>query len=232
MRPGLVAVARRPVYGWGVDLHEAARNGDVARISELLDNEGADVDAVDAWENTPLLLACFSEVHHPEAVSLLRERGADPYRRNIHWDTPRSQAYERYLLSGFDPLSDLPAPEPPATEADQLTDVEMVATAAAVRAVVAHDRPALEAMGAYAHGDPYEFTREYGRWGVVHLVMPPGDPRTWVVNVTRDDDDGWLAVEVEMWTREEGRSDLTLELELEAQPDGALRSAFSNLHVM
>jgi hypothetical protein len=62
--------------------------------------------------------------------------------------------------------------------------------------------------------------------------MPPGDPRTWTINVIRGDDDGWLAVEIEMWTREEGRSDLTLELELEHQPDGALKTAFANLHVM
>jgi hypothetical protein len=66
-------------------------------------------------------------------------------------------------------------------------------TVAAVRAVVEQDRPAMEAMKAYEHGDPYEFTREYRRWGDVHLVMPPGDPRTWVINVTRGDDDGWVA---------------------------------------
>jgi hypothetical protein len=214
-----------------VDLHEAASAGDAARVQELLD-AGADVDALDRWENTPLLLACFSEVHYPQVVALLRERGADPYRRNIHWDTPRSQAYERYLLSGFDPLADLPAPESPKTEADQLTEDEMAATVAAVRAVIERERPTLEAMGACDHGDPYEFTREYGRWGEVHLVMPPGNPRAWVINVTRADDDEWVVIAVEMWTREEGRSDLTLELELERQPDGRLRSQFHNLHVM
>jgi hypothetical protein len=91
----------------------------------------------------------------------------------------------------------------------------------------------LDEMNAFEHGDPYEFTHEYGRWGDVHLVMPPGDPRTWAINVTRDDDDGgWLAVEIEMWTREEGRSDLTLELELEHQPAGELKTEFANLHVM
>jgi hypothetical protein len=215
-----------------VELHDAARSGDLARVRELLDEESAEVDALDAWENTPLLLACFSEVHHPDVIAVLRERGADPYRRNVHWDTPRSQAYERYLLSGFDPLGDLPAPEPPSTEADQLTQEETAVTVAAVRAVVQQDRPAMEAMKAYEHGDPYEFTRDYGRWGDVHVVMPPGDPRTWVINVTRGDDGGWVAVEVEMWTREEGRSDLTLELELERSPDGRLLAEFSNLHVM
>jgi hypothetical protein len=190
------------------------------------------VDALDRWDNTPLLVACFSEIHHPAVVALLRERGADPHRRNVHWNTPRSQAHERYLLSGFDPLADLEAPEAPETEADELTADEMTATVAAVSAVVEHDRHALDEMNAFAHGDPYEFTHEYGRWGDVHLVVPPGDPRTWTINVTRSDDDDWLAVEIEMWTREEGRSDLTLELELEQQPDGELKTVFANLHVM
>jgi Ankyrin repeats (3 copies) len=214
-----------------MDLHEAARSGDVARVKELLD-QGADVDARDRWDNTPLLLACFSEVHHPEVVALLRERGADPHRRNIHWDTPRTQAHERYLMSGFDPLGDLPAPELPETEASELTDEELEVTAAAVRAVVEGDEAALENMKAFDGGDPYEWMHQYGRWGDVHLVLPPGDPRTWTINVIRRDDDDWLAVDVDMWTREEGRSDLTLELELRRQADGSLRAEFHNLHVM
>jgi hypothetical protein len=102
----------------------------------------------------------------------------------------------------------------------------------AVRAVVEREQPALEAMNAYERGDPYEFTHDYARWGGVHLVMPPGNPRTWVITVMRADDAGWVAVEVEMWTREEGRSDLTPEVELERQPDGRLRTEFRNLPVM
>jgi hypothetical protein len=35
-----------------------------------------------------------------------------------------------------------------------------------------------------------------------------------------------------MWTREEGRSDLTLELELVRRPDGRLLAELRNLHVM
>jgi len=149
----------------------------------------------------------------------------------MSWDTPRTQAHERYLLSGFDPLGDLPAPDPPETEAGERTDEEMAVTAAAVRAVAEGDRPALDAMKASDAGDPYESTREYGRWGDVHLVVPPGDPRAWTIRVMRGDDD-WLAVEVDMWTREEGRSDLTLELELSRRPDGSLGAEFRNLHVM
>jgi len=197
----------------------------------LLD-QGADVDALDRWDNTPLVLACLSEVHHPEDVALLRERGADSHRRNVQGDTPRTQTHERYLMSGFDPLGDLPAPDPPKTEANELMDEEMAVTAAAVRAVVEGYQPALEAMKAFDAGDPYEWTHEYGRWGDVHLVLPPRDSRSWTISVTRGDDEDWLAVEVDMWTREEGRSDLTLELELWREPDGSLRAEFHNLHVM
>ena len=112
------------------------------------------------------------------------------------------------------------------TDASELTEEEMAVTAAAVRAVVEGDRAALQAMKAFESGDPYEWT------GHVHLVLPPGDPRTWTINAIRGDDEGWLAVEVDMWTREEGRSDLTLELELRRQDDGSLRAEFHNLHVM
>jgi len=65
-----------------------------------------------------------------------------------------------------------------------------------VRAVVERDRRALEAMNAYEHGDPYEFTHGYGRWGDVELLLPPGDPRTWFVGVIRADEGDWLAVDV------------------------------------
>jgi hypothetical protein len=36
----------------------------------------------------------------------------------------------------------------------------------------------------------------------------------------------------EMWTREEGRSDLSFELDLWTEPDGSLRPEFRGLHVM
>jgi hypothetical protein len=211
-----------------VDLHEAARRGDIDEVRALLD-AGVPVDALDPWENTPLLLACFSETHHPRVVALLRERGADPQRRNIHWDTPRTQAYERFLMSGFDPLADLPPPPAPDTKAGELDDSELAAVVAAVRAVVGHDHEALAAMGVAAGDDPYTWTRGYGRWGEVELLMPPGEPREWEIDVIRG---GALWVGVEMWTRQEGRSDLTLQLELEADRSGEPRTRFSGLHVM
>jgi hypothetical protein len=63
-------------------------------------------------------------------------------------------------------------------------------------------------------------------------VLPPGEPRSWSINVIRGDEGGRLAVEVAMWTREEGRSDLTLELELWRESNGSVGAEFHNLHVM
>lgn len=186
------------------------------------------------WGKTPLFLACLSEVPDLEVVAVLRVYGADPYHCWRYMPTPRSQAYDRYLLSGFDALGDLPAPEPPQTDAGELTDEEMEATIGAVRAIVDRDGPALEAMLAHdpGDGDPYMWTHDYGRWGDVHLVFPPEDSRSWVIHVIRGDEDDWMAVDVEMWTREEGRSDLTLELELRRQPDRSLGVEWHGLHVM
>jgi hypothetical protein len=220
-----------------VDLHNAVWAGDGARVREQLEM-GRDVDEPDDWGHPALFVACLSEVSNPAVVAILREHGADPYHGKAYKRTPRAQAYDRYLLSGVDALSDLPPPEPSKTEAGELTDEEMEATVAAVCAVVERDWSRLEEMLAHAPGsDPYVWTRGYGRWGDVHFVMPPGDPRSWVISVIRGDEDGprgvdWLAVDVEMWTREECRSDLTLELELRHEPDRSLKVELHNLHVM
>jgi hypothetical protein len=214
-----------------VDLHEAALDGDLARVEELLDR-GVPVDELDPWENTPLLLACFSEVHHPEVVALLRERGADPHRRNIHWDTPRTQAYERFLLSGFDPLGDLPAPKERSTEVGELRDEELACVVRAVRGVVARDPDVSRELGMAGvdDEDPYIWTTRYGRWGTVDILVPPGDPRSWTVGVIRYD--AGVDVDVDMWTRQEGRSDLTLRLRLKPGPGGSIDASFHGLYVM
>jgi hypothetical protein len=198
-------------------------------VQELLAG-GVAVDEPDQWGNTALLLACFSETHHPELVALLRRHGADPLRRNIHWQTPRGQAHARYLLSGFDPLADLPPPDLPETEIGELSETELAAVAGAVRTVVAGDLAAVEAMSVWPPGgDPYALTRDYGRWGTVDLIVPPGDPRSWTGFVIRHDD--LVSVDVAMWTRQEGRSDLMLQLELRTDARGAPRVAFRGLLV-
>jgi hypothetical protein len=63
-------------------------------------------------------------------------------------------------------------------------------------------------------------------------VIPPGDPRTWIRYAGRAYDGRGAAVGVEMWTKQEGRSDLTLELELESRLDGTIDVRFIELHVM
>lgn len=118
-------------------------------------------------------------------------------------------------------LADLPA--------DELAAVRTV-----VEALAGHDEAVLRSVGALDNGmDPYVWTRDYGTFGAVDLVVPPGDASTWSGWVVRSADRrGWAAVVVDMWTEQEGRSDLSLELELERRPDGPVRAAFHGLHVL
>jgi hypothetical protein len=67
-------------------LHEAVRNGNIEVITMLLEN-GADVNARDAKNNTALHTGIPSEVHR-EVVTLLLEWGANPTLRDEHGDTP------------------------------------------------------------------------------------------------------------------------------------------------
>jgi hypothetical protein len=88
----------------------------------------------------------------------------------------------------------------------------------AVRAVVAHDDQRLLVL-APDTGDLYHWTRDYGAHGTVELVIPPGPAAEWEIQAT-DMADGGKHVAAVMWTKQEGHSDLTLELELrEAHPD-------------
>jgi hypothetical protein len=104
-----------------------------------------------------------------------------------------------------------------------------------VRALVDADRAALDAVGAYDHGaDPYFWTRDYGRLGDVHLVVPPGEVGDWPIRVMQVDDQlGVSFLIVDLWTREEGASDLSLEINFSLDPgNSSVRSEFVNLHVM
>lgn len=115
---------------------------------------------------------------------------------------------------------------------ESLTDAERAAAVVLVTALVEHDRPVLEAAGAYAANDddPYLWTKPYGRWDRVDLALPPGDPRHWSGGVDRGL--GRVHVVVDMWTIQEGPSDLSLEAELVTGPDGQIQARFDNLHVM
>lgn len=116
----------------------------------------------------------------------------------------------------------------------ELTTAELAAVEAIVRALVAGDVEALRAAGGFDDGaDPWLWTRDYGDHGRVELVVPPGDPRDWDGAVYRSDTDPTLAaVEVDMWTAQEGRSDLTLQLDLVPTPTGAVTPTFRDLHVL
>lgn len=116
-----------------------------------------------------------------------------------------------------------------------LTDQELTVVVGFVIALVEHDRSALEAAGAYdsPDADPYRWTHNYGSWGSVDLIVPPGDPRHWAGGVLRlDDSPVSVAIVVDMWTEQEGPSDLSLEAQLIPGINGDMTTRFANLHVM
>ena len=91
-----------------------------------------------------------------------------------------------------------------------------------------HERLALIAPDA---GDLYVWTRDYGGYQAVELVMPPGTPQDWSIDWT-DMDDGGKHVSLRMWTRQEGQSDLTLELHVHRDDKGRWRPRILDLHVL
>ena len=96
-----------------------------------------------------------------------------------------------------------------------LTLAEQSVVETSIRGIVEHDPTVLARIGALDFGDPYFWTMGYGEWPQVDLIVPPGEPATWRAYVIRSPDrPGWVAVDCVMWTRQEGRSDLVLQLEL------------------
>ena len=121
--------------------------------------------------------------------------------------------------------------EPPGVES--LSDGELTALVRFVRALVDHDEAVLRESGAYdGGGDPYMYTRGWRLWDHVDLIMPPGEPRTWEMSVYREGSSLPAAIDFDMFTAQEGRSDLTLQVHLVAGADGALLVRFGDLHVM
>jgi hypothetical protein len=120
--------------------------------------------------------------------------------------------------------------EPPGVES--LSDGELAALVRFVRALVDHDEAVLREAGAYDHGDPYEFTRRWRLWDHVDLIMPPGEPRTWQMDVYRREEALPASIDFDMFTVQEGRSELTLAVDLLAGADGAPLVRFGSLHVM
>jgi hypothetical protein len=116
---------------------------------------------------------------------------------------------------------------------ETLSDGELAALVRFVRALVDHDEAILRDCGAFdGGGDPYLYTRHWRLWDHVDLIMPPGEPRTWEMGVIRDGSSLPAAIVFDMWTAQEGRSDLTLEVDLVTGADGAVVVRFGGLHVM
>jgi hypothetical protein len=111
-----------------------------------------------------------------------------------------------------------------------LSPAALLAVEEAVRAVVDHDDERL-ALLAPDVDDLYLWTRAYGSQGVVELVMPPGTAGDWDIDST-DLHDGGKHVAVGLWTRQEGRSDLTLEVDLHCDDHGRWRPRIRDLHVL
>ena len=104
-----------------------------------------------------------------------------------------------------------------------------------MNALVAGDRSVLDDIGAYDNGsDPYLWTHDYGRFGEARFVLPPGEVGDWRVGVLQvDDQPGLSQLYIEMWTAEEGASDLSLEMNLRTGTEsGLVRGEFIGLHVM
>ena len=112
----------------------------------------------------------------------------------------------------------------------QLPTAALHAIEEAVRAVVRHDHERLRVIAAEV-GDLYVWTRQYGSHGTVDLVMPPGSVDEWPLDIC-DVNDGSKHVIVDMWTEQEGRSDLSLELELREAATGVWETRVLDLHVL
>lgn len=48
----------------------------------------------------------------------------------------------------------------------------------------------------------------------------------------RGGDNPWVALDIDMWTRQEGRSELTLSIDLKIESDGQVTVLFRSLRVM
>ncbi len=66
-------------------IHDAARNGDVGKLQQLLET-GASVEANNSSKETPLMIAALAGKH--SAVRLLLKHGADAQSRNNRGMTP------------------------------------------------------------------------------------------------------------------------------------------------
>jgi hypothetical protein len=75
---------------------------------------------------------------------------------------------------------------------------------------------------------PEDLRREIARYGRTLVPLPEG----WVRFTSLYGPEGARSLDVDLWTEEEGRSDLTLQLEIRLDEAGAPIVAIQDLHVL
>jgi hypothetical protein len=114
----------------------------------------------------------------------------------------------------------------------QLSSDQLAVIGACIEAIVNKDPQRLNELVEGDH-DIYTWTRDYGRHDQVDLVFPEDEPATWhieAIDVTTERPTIFAAIP--MWTKQEGRSDLTLEVTLALEPDGHWSARIHDLHVL
>lgn len=86
--------------GW-TPLHFAAQSNSVSCANALI-AAGAEIDATDANGNTPLGAAVFNSRGFGDLIRLLRKKGADPDKKNLHGQSPIGLAR---LIANYDLVS-------------------------------------------------------------------------------------------------------------------------------
>ena len=114
-----------------------------------------------------------------------------------------------------------------------LSDDQLAEVTRCVRIVVDRDRDELQRR-LHPGVDLYLWTRGHAGHRQVDLVAPPGHAADWEITTVEVavGDRPEVSVLVDMWTRQEGRSDLTLELLLTAEDGGGWLGSIVDLHVL
>lgn len=89
---GLIYISLTPLSAGTSDLHTAAKKGDIATITSLLD-KGADIEARTKEGETPLHSAAYKG--NLDIILALLDRGADIEARDENGDTPLHIAVQR-----------------------------------------------------------------------------------------------------------------------------------------
>ena len=91
---GLIYISLTPLSAGASDLHTAAKKGDIATITTLLDR-GADIQAINEDRSSPLHFAAREGAD--DILDTLIRRGADAHAKNNKGETPLDVARIKYL---------------------------------------------------------------------------------------------------------------------------------------